>query len=89
MTRSDEASLGCGRGWTQFSDLGARSHISRSSSKGTDGSNPVPSSGESCTNLTSLSRASLMAAVASPPMCKVETNAEPLRSHWGQSRAAL
>ena len=49
----------------------------------------LSSSGDSCTNLTSLSRASLMAAVASPPMCKVETNAEPLRSHWGQSRAAL
>jgi len=53
MNGSDEASPRCGRGWTRFSDLGARSDIRVLPQGGTGGSNPAPSSGESTANSVS------------------------------------
>jgi|HubBroStandDraft_6_1064221.scaffolds.fasta_scaffold290278_3 hypothetical protein len=58
MNGSDEASPRCGRGWTRFSDLGARSHIRVLPPRGrTEGSNPSPSSEESRTNHSGADRA--------------------------------
>jgi hypothetical protein len=51
MNGSDETAPGRGRAWTRFPDLGARSHIRVLPGRGTEGSNPAPSRGESSANL--------------------------------------
>jgi hypothetical protein len=50
MNGSEEIAPGRGRAWTRFPDLGARSHIRVLPRRGTEGSNPSPSSAESSAN---------------------------------------